>query len=367
MTGDSKPLRATAELFDGVSARPRRLGLTLELEGLRLAQGRQVRRLAWSAVQPRLIDGGWVRLELPDGQWAQLHDPAVQAWLEGQGRLQRPWSARPGLRAALLASVAAALLAAVAVLGLGWGLDPLLDRVIAHLPANAEKNWYKGLESAVSLHADRDPARAKVLDHCARLVARTGERRPRVLLIDDAQVNAFALPGGLILLHRGLLLRLHDQAELFALLGHENAHLRQRHALRQLLRNASSSVLLALIFGRGDGLSSLMVENGSALAQLRFSRSEEQAADDEALEVLQRLGLDPRGGSRLMRELLAAGGGKVPEILSTHPDTLLRADRLSRLAAMQPAAQRNGVLSAAEWRLLRAGKAPVDAAEDEED
>ena len=356
-TGASDPgLTARADVFDGRQARPRRLRLVMQPQALRLVLDRRRRALPWDGVKPRLIEGGWLHLDLPDGRWARMRDPAAAAWLRAQGRLQVPWLQRPWLRRSLLGASAGLSLLGILVFGLGLGLDPLLDLAVKRLPPGAEDHLGGPLETLTLARADHDQALGAALRRCAVLLEPDPARRPRLLVVEDGTVNAYALPGGTIVLHRGLLKRLKDQSELFALLGHEACHLRERHALRALLHNAGLGVVSGVLLGDGSGLGTAFNSSGRQLAGLRFSRQEEARADLAALDTLQRLGLDPRGATRLMRELQAAAGdAEPPAMLSDHPQTRERSETLALAAAGRPRARVRAVLSDEDWALMTMG------------
>jgi Zn-dependent protease with chaperone function len=362
LTGASDAFKAQADVFDGVQARPKPTALTLTPAGLRLSLDRQARLLPWAQVGPRLTEGGRLHFDLPDGRWARLRDPAAAAWLRELGALQLPWLQRPAVRRGLLAGTAGAALLGWLVFGLGIGLDPLLDLAVKRLPPGAEAHLGGALEAVSQVQADHDPALGAALRRCAALLEPDAAERPRLLVVEDDVVNAFAVPGGLIVLHRGLLKRLKDQSELFALLGHEYCHLRERHALRGALRGAGLGVLSSLVLGDSSGVSAWFTRSGQQLADLRFSRSQETRADLAGLDLLQRLGLDPRGGTRLMRELEQAEGDHTPPaILSNHPQTRERSETLALAAAGRPPARVTAVLSAQDWALMSAGPAPAAA------
>ena len=144
-------------------------------------------------------------------------------------------------------------------------------------------------------------------------------------VVDAAEVNAFALPGGYIYATRGLLAHLLAEAELAAVLAHEVAHVSARHGVNQLSRAALAQ--------RGVGVFRVLdpqmrhvgaIAQGTAgLALLRHSREQEAEADALALRYLRRAGLPPEAMARVLGLLvgLAAqqGGAAVPGWLQTHP------------------------------------------------
>jgi predicted Zn-dependent protease len=145
-------------------------------------------------------------------------------------------------------------------------------------------------------------------------------------VVDDASVNAFALPGGFIYVTRGLLTHLDSEAELVMVLGHEVGHVTARHSASQM-----SKAQLATL-GLGIGMIAVpelqrfggLGETGLGLLFLKFGRDDERQADELGLRYTSRLAYDPSASARAMdlldRVSQASGGGRMPGWLATHPD-----------------------------------------------
>lgn len=146
---------------------------------------------------------------------------------------------------------------------------------------------------------------------------------PRVTVVVDEQVNAFALPGGEVFVLTGLLERVGDDDALVrGVLAHELGHAVRRHGVRLLARKAAFGVVLALIIGNVDEIVVVLAAGASELDGLAHSRDMETEADVFGVDLLQRAGYDADGLARFMESL---GTQPVPELLSTHPDPLERA------------------------------------------
>lgn len=153
---------------------------------------------------------------------------------------------------------------------------------------------------------------------------------------DDKSVNAFALPGGNIGVYTGLLNVAKNQSQLAAVIGHELAHVQAQHANARMSTQYATSAGLQLASavagasGRGDqqaimGLLGLGAQVGVILP---FSRSQESEADVLGLRYMAQAGFDPRESIDLWHNMKAAGGGKPPEFLSTHPSSDTRIESL---------------------------------------
>jgi predicted Zn-dependent protease len=145
----------------------------------------------------------------------------------------------------------------------------------------------------------------------------------RATALRDAQVNAFALPGGEVFVLTGLLARVGtDDGLLGAVLAHELGHAALRHGLRSLARNAAFGMMLGFLLGDVDRMTATLLAGASQLDKLRYSRGMEREADQFGVELLARSGHNPEDLARFLETLESA---PVPELLSTHPDSAERA------------------------------------------
>ena len=174
------------------------------------------------------------------------------------------------------------------------------------------------------------------------------DRRLELFLLDNPTFNAFAVPGGIIGIHSGLLLAAENEGELASVIAHELAHLSQRHYAQRLeeerrnrplmLAGLLASILVAAADTQG-GMAVLSSTMGaSAQGQLAFSRRNEQEADRVGMQTLVEAGIDPHTMpqmfSRLQRNYRFYGQ-RPPEFLLTHPVTESRiADSLNRASQL---------------------------------
>lgn len=147
----------------------------------------------------------------------------------------------------------------------------------------------------------------------------------QVLVADDSTPNAFALPGGFIVVNRGLIETAKDGSEIAGVLGHEMQHVLLRHATSRMLREASASLLFQfLFFGSGLGTPAQIYDN---LSQSSFSRDQESAADREGARLLERANIDPQALGRYLTRL-SADAPEIPVWFSSHPESPARAEAL---------------------------------------
>lgn len=193
-------------------------------------------------------------------------------------------------------------------------------------------------EASMGLEADRqfhglygdfeNPRLQAYVESVARPLAAVSERPGlpwTFRVVDDPQVNAFALPGGYVYVTRGILAHMNSEAELAGVLGHEIGHVTARHTA-----SSQSKQMLGMVgLGVGMILSPALRQGGDALAQafglvfLKFGRDQESQADQLGLRYIVRRDYNPEGMLDVFRMLdgvsTAGGGDRLPNWLSTHP------------------------------------------------
>ncbi len=160
-------------------------------------------------------------------------------------------------------------------------------------------------------------------------------------LVKDPALNAFAVPGGHISVHTGLILSTRHESELASVLAHEVAHITQRHLPRMLAAMKSqtlpmtAAIIAAILLGGQAGQAALVASNASLIErQLSYSRDFEREADAIGIRALARTGFDPRSMPQFferMQQWARVQDSNAPEFLRTHPLTTDRiAESMSR-------------------------------------
>lgn len=150
------------------------------------------------------------------------------------------------------------------------------------------------------------------------------------------EINAFALPGGPVWIHRGVLAAADNEAQLAAVMAHEVAHIARRHAADQITKSLVANGLLGLLGAvLGNDRNARTAQIGAQVLaggyMLKFSRDDEREADSVGAQIMRRAGWDPRQMIAFMDTLQRAQGrapGSVDVFLSTHPAPGERAARL---------------------------------------
>jgi predicted Zn-dependent protease len=158
-----------------------------------------------------------------------------------------------------------------------------------------------------------------------------------VVVFDDPQVNAFALPGGKIGVYTGLLTVAENQHQIASVIGHEVGHVIAQHGNERLSNTAFAGITQQVA---GQVLAANEVAQtptimralgvGLQLGTLKYSRDHESEADVIGLDLMAKAGFKPQGAVELWKNMASQAGQRPPEFLSTHPAESTRIDNLNR-------------------------------------
>ena len=160
-----------------------------------------------------------------------------------------------------------------------------------------------------------------------------GRRELTFYIEDDPAPNAFALPGGPVVVNTGLLEMADQPEELLGVLAHELAHQTKRHAMRRKVAAAGPLVIFGLFLHSDSGVGNLMALGSGIMVFEGFSQDYETEADDTGWNYLVAANIDPRGMIRMFKKLEAWEGKPglhsiLPQALQDHPATAKRLERL---------------------------------------
>jgi predicted Zn-dependent protease len=158
-----------------------------------------------------------------------------------------------------------------------------------------------------------------------------------VTILDTADVNAFALPGGYIYVTRGILALANDSSEIAAVLGHEMGHVILHHARARTQKLRSTELVDQVVTNvLGKNAASDAVAQDSRASFAAFSQAQELAADQEGIRILGKAGFDPYAAARFLGVMgrfstfSAGDASQQDDFLSTHPST---PDRIAKANA----------------------------------
>ncbi|NLS96763.1 MAG: M48 family metallopeptidase [Planctomycetaceae bacterium] len=241
--------------------------------------------------------------------------------------------------------IAAAVLVAIVLLVVGgyFGVRAGARAAVRAVPTSVDREIGAMAFESMELGGPEldDPAVAEALqsmiDRLAPHAALNGMEF-EVHVVDSPMVNAFALPGGKIVVYTGLVAQAAEPEQVAGVLAHEMAHVTLRHGLHRIGQALGLAAAVNLLLGDTGGL----VAKGSDLFQLAsinsYSRDQENAADAEGARMLHAAGMDPMALTRFL-EALKEEKGDLPGVVSwmgTHPRHEERIEAIRRQAAEWP-------------------------------
>ncbi len=351
--------------LDGETAARRRARLTLGPGGLEIAPA-DAATCAWPYAEIEQRQGHYageqVRLERRGGAGAAvLVDHEFVAALRRVAPADAARFHDPAVRSR---RIALTVLAAVASLGMAaagyvWVIPGFAAVAADHVPVRWEERLGASVtqDYASSRRECADPIRRQPLEELLAAVTAPIEGaayRFRLTVVDDKTVNAFAAPGGYIIVLRGLLDETDTPEQLAGVLAHEVQHVLHRHTTRLLFEQTSTGLLMSLMAGDPGGTVAFAPQAARVLGLLRYSRTHEEEADVDGLRLLQTGGIDPRGMAEFFEKVQKRVGTEPSlfQYVSTHPKTAQRIERLRELAAGGTRARRV-LLPLVDWRRAR--------------
>ena len=255
------------------------------------------------------------------------HAARLAAAAGTRGRLER--SFRLGWAALLLL-----LLLPVAALGAFFlAQDDLADWVVRRIPYEQEARLGDLALAQTRLQmqlAESGPA-VEAIRAIGEPLTAGSPHRYRWFVADRPELNAFAAPGGVVVVHAGLLRSADSAEEIAGVLAHEIAHAELRHSLKTMVKGMGLRALVAVALGDFSGTA--LAEAAKNLTELSFSRDAEREADHDGLRRLVAARIDPGGMVRFFEKLAQEQSLAPPALLSTHPATEERLAELRREVA----------------------------------
>jgi predicted Zn-dependent protease len=323
--------------------------VTLPLAGARLTLGGASDRIIFIA-HPDFPD--W---SIYTSDHAILRDPVLVAHPEltaALGAMRRKRMHNWAVFAAIVAVLIA--IPVVLLLNMGW----LTSIAARQVPASWEEKLGKAAFGQYQVQADviQDPRTTKLLaDLTGVLTQALPESRYQFhfYVVRDPALNAFALPGGYVVLNSELLLRAESAEEVLGVLAHEISHVTSQHGTRNLIASAGLYLTVQAALGDASGLLATLAGAAPFLLSQKYSRGFENEADSQGFDLLQHAQIDGRGMVSFFekvkaeeekmrakaREQVGEGAGavltEIPEFLATHPATDSRIERMRDKVAHQ--------------------------------
>ncbi len=351
-----------ALLYDGLTARP--WPARVSLDGDRVvavsealdAAGRPCVRLDWPLAKVHEQERDETSYRLSHGTSDARLIVDIAAWHALTGRSRRQVARRRwGGEWRVIGGLA---VAGLSVMAFVFVIVPLAAEPLARwTPPSLEARFGRNMQAQVGLAmpaCDGDPRGAAVLDRLGQTLSEGADTRfpIRVRAVRATFVNAFALPGGAVVVTDELIAQARSPDELAGVLAHEIAHVEGRHVMQAAWRSMGAGLVLDAVVGGGSGAGQQAILLASSLSNQRFSRKLEVQADARGMQLLARHDISTQGMAdffdRLSDRKADPRVRQATEWFSSHPDTVAR-------AAKAHAAARPGrpALSDADWKLVK--------------
>lgn len=265
------------------------------------------------------------------------------------GRQQKGVERHFRLGWALLAGL---LLVPVLLLGLLYlKQDDLAEWLIQRIPVQQQAQIGEAVlaQSRLTMQLVESGPSVEALGRIGAKLTTNSRHHYRWFVANKKEINAFAAPGGIVVVNAGLLHAITSPEELAGVLAHEIAHAELRHSLKGIVKSLGLRTLAALALGDYGGTA--LAEGMKHLAELGFSREAEREADQEGLRRLVAAGIDPQGMVLFFELLEKERQLRPPQFLSTHPSNGERIAVLQRVIARLPK----------DWRPLEIDLAAIRA------
>ncbi len=209
------------------------------------------------------------------------------------------------------------------------------EQAVKIIPINLEQKIGESMYKSISFSLDINEEKSKKLDTFFHACNFKSEYDITFDYADEKIINAFAVPGGQIVIYDGLIKETKCWDELAALMGHELAHVNQQHSFKQLARSITGYLFLSVLTGDVAGASGVLLENASQIKELSNSRAHEKEADMVGLEYLKKSQIRASAMIDLFSRLKSKkkiGDYEISKIeqgiefLSTHPSSENRMD-----------------------------------------
>jgi Zn-dependent protease with chaperone function len=230
-----------------------------------------------------------------------------------------------------------------ALFGLGlllwFGTDLIVEWAVARIPIEWEQKLgetvYQDFLSKETVLKE-GPAVSAVQEMTQRLTEKIPHNPYafQVSVVQSPVVNAFALPGGYVVVFTGLMTKADSGEEVAGVLSHELNHVLQRHGMERMVKMLGLAAVVSILVGDQQGLTGLAKQVGMELVTLKFGREQETEADVTGMRLLSDARIAPDGMIRFFERLSEKDKARV-ELFSTHPMSAGRAERLkAELAAL---------------------------------
>lgn len=269
-----------------------------------------------------ILQNGKLFLEINDREFRQVFERRMSA-----SELFKPrgFFDKIGLSGCLLTlALLVGLIAAMFI----WGIPWLADRAAQKVSPETEREIGDAMVGGYIESFKKDSAKTRLAQEFFEKLNFGGPYKFEITVVREPEMNAFAAPGGRIVVFDSILNMMDRPEELAALFGHEASHVLLRHTTRSVFRELGNSMAVALVFGDFGGVAGLAAEHAQSLSGLAYSRELEIEADENGLKLISAAGVPPSGIVSLLEKMQhniqKSGISEGKSFFNTHPSTAER-------------------------------------------
>jgi len=197
----------------------------------------------------------------------------------------------------------------------------LAEFIATKVPASYETELGEGIYNQMSEDFDIDEEKTIAANEFFKELNIKSNYPVQITVVNSPIKNAFALPGGHIVVYDEILQSMNSEDEFAALLSHEYSHIALKHTTRALFRSLGTYMVLSIVLSDINGIMGVIIENAHNVKSLSYTRSLEEEADNNGLKLMLQAGINPQGMVSLFKHLKEPTDEsfEVPEFLNTHP------------------------------------------------
>jgi beta-barrel assembly-enhancing protease len=327
--------------FDGVSSTPQHVAVRLDTQNGNLTISNDgIKLAAWplSTIESEQSEQVLHIYEYKNSL-AYLKIPEVgfhlylQKYLHENGYLS--WYQRLILAGTHVHLAIVAFLMAFIVVGYFYVLPEVAAAAAEMLPETFDDSIGNTVYAEFVTESTIDSTKTAQLNAFASKIRFNNKKKIKYIVVKSTTVNAFALPNGTVVVYTGIVDQMNYYEELAALLGHEVAHINNRHSIKMLCKNLSGYLFISAVLSDVNGIMAVIGDNVNNLQSLSHSRNFEKQADVDGLQTLVNNHINPNGMIDLFKRLQQATKHEMTslEFFSTHPVTTERLKYISGLIA----------------------------------
>jgi Zn-dependent protease with chaperone function len=176
-----------------------------------------------------------------------------------------------------------------------FGIPTVAESIATKFPIQYEEQLGEQMFEALIKNYEVDSAKSTLVNDFYKKLNYPSNYNIKITVVQENMVNAFAVPGGNIVVFDGILEKMRSSEQLAALLAHEASHIELKHSTKSIFRSLGNYLFISLIFYDINAIASILIDNANMLNNLSYSRSLEEEADQNGLRLMMGQKIDPQG------------------------------------------------------------------------